>query len=281
VKALFLHTRTPNCEVMWRSLEAVGWDVTPRRYDEHDRYMDLVTQAESLRPELIVYLGSVVGFVPGTDVLRRLRDVAPSVLLCGDASDNAWHPTLDAYRREDCFSVYVSIDGTEREGFLTKLTPVDPRPYAPRPWVERTVPVGYTGSDIGERTGVIAATGAASPGLVGHDEMARFLCDCRVVVNAPINGTGNADHVKGRVLEAGFSQSLLLERRNGATARWFTPGTEYLEYENPDDARAKLDWARSYDDEAQEIAAALHRRVTAEHHPAVFWRDVLHAGGVN
>lgn len=282
MKALFLHTHTPNCEIMWRSLESIGWDVTPQRYDDrpYERHGELIAQAKVLHPDLIVYLGAIDEGpersrpVPGTDILCRLRDVAPSVLLCGDASDSAWHSTLDTYQREGCFSVYVSIDGTDREGFLTKLTPVDPRVYVPILWRNRSFNVGFTGHGGGERAGAIGATGAVSPGIVSHEEMARFLCDCRVVVNVPINGTGNADHVKGRVVEAGFAKALLLERRNAATARWFTAGVEYLEYENPDDARAKLDWIRSYDDEAQEIAKCLHARVVREHHPAVFWRDV-------
>ena len=268
---------------MWRSLESTGWDVVAQRYDDrpYERHEELIAQAKHLNPDAIVYLGALdegpdrFRPVPSPAILRRLRDVAPSIFLCGDASDSAWWATLDVYCAEECFSRYVSIDGTERDGFTTKLTPVDPRPYAPKPWDERTVPVGYTGSNGGERAGPLGATGAASPGIVSHEEMARWLCNCKVVVNSPLNGTGNADHVKGRVVEAGFAGACLLERRNGATARWFTPGVDYIEYENPDDAREKAHWLLSNPGPAKTIAGQFQERVFAEHNAFTFWGDLL------
>lgn len=287
MKALFLTTYTPNNDIFWRSLECAGWEVTPHRHDERSHHDGLLALARQIEPRMIVYVGALewVGIsnpIPSPEILRSLRDAAPTVLLCGDSSDGAWNALAEEYRARECFDVYVSMDGSERPGYVPKLTPVDVRPYAPRPWDQRTVAVGYTGGRGGEKGPIIDAIGAQHAGdAAPHDAMARFMCDCRIIVNAPRTGSGDADHVKGRVVETGFAGACLLERRNAAIARWFEPGFHYVEFSDASDAARMMQWISANDATARQIAQNLMERVVALHHPAVFWRDIAERAGVS
>jgi Glycosyl transferases group 1 len=283
--ALFLTTGTPNNEIFWRSLECVnGWKVTPHCYDglPYERHHELIEFAKELDPDVIIKVGALdpIHRVPNPDTLSHIKDVAPFVLLCGDVSDKSWWPVLDLYKVEGCFHLIVGMDGHEYPGVISKLTPVDMRPYMQKPWEERSVFIGCNGGS-GWQNEIKQRLGAVTPGVVPFNVMASFMCDCKVIVNEPKNGSGNCDHVKGRVIETGFAGACLLERKNDATARWFRPGIEYVEYADIADGVAKLQWLREHEDEAREIARCLHLRVNAEHHPIVFWGDVLARVGVD
>ncbi len=86
------------------------------------------------RPDLIVYTGANGGlYVPTTETLLRLRDYAPTIFMCHDASDKTWAPYLEEYMARDVFTSIVSIDGNRewkrRPQDITALTPHDPRFY--------------------------------------------------------------------------------------------------------------------------------------------------------
>lgn len=287
--ALFLTTHTVNNEVFWKSLQCVGWNVTPHRYDDRprDRHIELIGTARDLSPDVIAYVGAlethgVSNPIPSHDVLRKLRDVAPTVILVGDAAIPEWQPQIADFQQHECFDVYVGIDGHGPQGLMAKLTPIDVRPYHPRAWEERDVFVGSNKGpgEGGERGAVIDVVHAAMPGTVSSDDMAAFLCRCKVVPNGPASGHPGYDHVKGRVVEAGFAGACLLERRNAVTSQWFKPGLDYVEYEHVGDAPARLDWIRNHDDEARQIAASLNKQMHMYHHPRIFWRDVLERVGI-
>src|SRR5258706_7134189 len=279
MRALFFTTYTSNNEVFRKSLECTGVEVHPQRYEDrpYERHGEYIDLARQVAPDFIVCVGAldwgpgVSNPIPKPDVLRRFRDVAPTILLCGDTADSAWWSTLDSYATSECFNVIVSMDGAEYKDLVyPKLTPVDIRDYKPLPWGERPHLIGCNGGPGGERGHMIQVLNAATPGgVVTAPEMARFICGCKVIVNGPRNGTGNADHVKGRVVEAGFGGACLLERMNAATARWFEPGFYYVEYNDPEDGARKLEWIRTHDEEARLIAASLHYKVMKEHHPKV------------
>lgn len=299
MKALFLTTHTADCENKWRSLCCLGHAVQVIQYDDrpHDRHLELIEEARLVQPDIIVYLGAIEKYhgrpVPSTDVLRWLNDVAPMVHLCGDASDEPWWDLLREYCRLGCFAVQVSIDGspnTPIAGFpngMIRLTPVDPGAFPAVAWPARSLPAGMAGGrGHGERAALIQALWGSGAGLgwrlPGGDyaDMAEFLTRCKVVVNCPMNGTGNGDHVKGRVVEAGWAGACLLERSNPVTSRWFRAGVDYLVYEDAEDAVRQLVWAREHDEEVESMANRFRARVEESHHPKRFWSDVFAKAGV-
>jgi hypothetical protein len=142
--ALFLVTYTEDCEKNWRSWKSIGNTCDVEVYDNrpHDRQKEIVAQAEAIKPQVIVYIGAIEKYhrrpVLKSDILKRLRDIAPSIHICGDASDKPWWEWLMLYDAQECFSVQVSIDGSfdtplaDSDTGMIKLTPTDPSTFAPK-----------------------------------------------------------------------------------------------------------------------------------------------------
>lgn len=291
MKVLFLITHTPNCEPFWRSLEYLGYEVHVEQYDNRpqDRHSELIDYARTLKPDFIVYIGAYAPShgrpVPTTETLSRLRDVAPLILLCGDAADEPWWPVLDDYHQKQCFTAMVAIDGSFHtpiaryaEG-LTLLTPLDPRPYSPKLWTGRSIRLGMVGG-TGHRQNLIRDLQAK--GLLDHrqgplgrsyKEFAEILCDTKITLNLAQTGTGKYLHVKGRVVEAGFAGSVVLEQKGSPLNNWFQPGSDYLEYETVEDIGNILQ--SKTDIELSIMAVRYHCLMETNHPPDLFWYNVF------
>jgi hypothetical protein len=290
MRCLFLVTHTPNCEPFWRSLEAIGHEeVRVEQYDNrpHDRHGELIDTARTLKPDFIVYIGAYAPShgrpVPSTATLCRLRDVAPFILLCGDAADEPWWPVLEDYHQKQCFTTMVAIDGNfnnpidKFEEGVTLLTPVDPRPYWRKDWASRQIKLGMVGG-MGHRQKLIAdlqATGLLDYrlGPIGRSywDFAQILCNTKITLNLAQTGTGKYLHVKGRIVEAGFAGSVVLEQRGSPLQNWFEPGVDYLEYETVEDILQINDG----DVALGKMASRYHDKMVAEHSPKVFWKKAL------
>lgn len=300
MKAMILRTYTADTEKTWKSFEYLGHDCDVHVYDDrpHDRQNEFVEHAQHTQPHMIMYIGAIEQYhgrpVLQPDILKRLNDIAPMVHICGDASDRPWWEWLQLYHDQGCFSAQVSIDGvfntplTEHKEGLVLLTPTIPSAFIPTDWDARNIQASMAGGlGHGQRAELVAnlhGRGAIewmdSRDGRSYDDMAEFMCRSRIVVNSPMNGTGDADHVKGRVIECGWAGACLLERVKSPTRRWFQKGLEYLEYSGVEDALKKIEWAREHDAEVKGIAARFRQRVMFEHSPGVFWDKVLKIAGV-
>jgi hypothetical protein len=294
--ALFLVTHTADCEKNWQSWNCIGNTCQVEPYDNrpHGNQDEIVALAKYIKPDVIVYIGAIEKYhrrpVLLPDVLKRLRDVAPSIHIVGDASDKPWWPWLMLYDDKGCFSVQVSIDGsfdtplaTSPTGMI-KLTPTDPTPFLSLSWEGKKVFCGMAGG-LGHTERKMLVQYLTMAGVLDWRKdmsfhgMAQFLADCKLVVNSPMNGTGDSVHVKGRVIEAGWAGACLLERNNPCTSHWFDDSL-YLRYRFPNDAREQIEWARAHDAEIEDMAMRFHGVVKERHHPMVFWQDVLAKAGV-
>jgi hypothetical protein len=292
MRALFLRTWTIDCEKHWLSLQCLGHEISTLQYDDkpHEQHEELVAAAKAINPDIIVFLGAIEKYhlkpVPQPVILRKFRDIAPTIHLCSDASDHPWWEWLKLYDQSECFDLQVSIDGNfecpiaDFKNGLIKLTPTDPAAFKPLPWSERNVMAAITGGlGHGERAALIAFL-TASPDVewvrkVSYEEMCTFMCRSKLSVNHWMNGTGDKYHVKGRVIETGWAGACLLERSNPHTSYWFKPGVEFLEYGELKEASRKLEWVKANSDAAGEIAQRFHERMVKEHHPKVFWGSVF------
>ncbi len=298
MNVLFLITHTPNCEPFWRSLEAVGHKVHVELYDDrpHDRHQELVELARTLKPDFAVYIGAYAPShkrpVPSTDILSQIRATCPFILLCGDAADDPWWPVLEDYHQKDCFDAMVAIDGSfntpikEFAEGLTLLTPLDPRVYRPWPWGKRTITTGMIGGLGGLRGQIVYELSVQGLidyrlGPIGRSyaDYATLLCLTKITLNFAQTGTGKYLHVKGRVVEAGFAGSTVLETKGSPLKEWgFVPGEDYFEYEGLEDL---VDFLKNVPDElVEKMASKFTVKMTVDHNPWIFWGKVLAKAGV-
>lgn len=308
MKALVLKTHSSHCDIWWQSLQGLGWDVTVSQYDlglRHsgpDRHLHLPAEREAglvnllslVDYDAIIYIGGTER-CPSFKTLRKLRNWAPIIHICGDASDEPWWPFIEQYHQEKCFSVQVSLDGSfegpiARYG-LVLLQPVDPaRCPPPKPWSERSIHCSFVGNTTVQDTprsrllqemqsrGAVKLFGpySADP----HRKMMEVMCDSKITFNVAYNGPGtNKFGVKGRVTECGVAGSALLEQKGSPAEYWFEPARDYVYYSSTNEAQdflmtdpSFLGWSRK--------AERLRAKVLSEHNPTVFWQKVLFRAGV-
>lgn len=299
MKALCLTTGTRNCETLWRSFECLGHECHPHRYDDrpHARHDELVDLARDLRPDIIIYIGAIEQSpeckpVPRPDIFLQLKECAPIVHLCGDASDKPWWSWLENYDRLQCFSAQVSMDGnfetpiSHFSNGLVLLSPMDNRVFRPAPWEQRTTQFGLVGGQGHtkrqsmilelQRRGILQFSDSSFE--KSYAVMAEIMNNTKITLNVPFNGTGDRMHIKGRVIEAGLAGCCLLEGECSPTASWFSPGLDYLEYDNLDRVVHLVN--EIPDEQLQAMAERFHKRVVAEHGPDVFWAKVLKVAGI-
>ncbi len=291
MKAVALITYT-DCFNKWKSLESVGHDVTVIQYDDrpHERHGELVDAVRVINPDFTLLIGAIEQYhgrpVPYPDVLRAIKSIAPFVHMCDDAGDPPWWPMLEVYEAEKCFTVQVSIDGAPGtpidrfENGMLALTPIDWRSFKPVPWDKKTINLGMVGglghASRREITESLLYKGILDfrVGPIGrsYDEMAEIMCSTKVTYNIGITGSTQSMHVKGRVVEAGFAGSDLLEKAGSPLERWFSRD-EYMMFDTADEAVYLME--NTSDAELQHMAHRLRSRILREHHPAVFWHNVL------
>lgn len=276
---------------------------------------EMLMEAKLGKPDLIVYISAWQGaFVPLNDTLGELNQIAPVVHFLCDAADPPWWPQLKEFERRNQFSLTVAIDGAEvwpgspdrsawlamlnpREEVwcvskaLTRLTPIDTRAFARDnglSFAERPYAIGYAGNAGTHTRNAIVKRLSAVRGFEhrprdqhpqSYGQFVDFLQNTRIAVSVPFTGSGAARHVKGRVLEAGFAGCALMEWKNSATAKWFTPRHEYFEYESVEECAFYAEWLATQPKLCRDMAAALNRKVWDEHRPEVFWDSVFAAVG--
>lgn len=306
MKALVLKTHSSHCDIWWLSLASLGWQIQVCQYDrglKHSgpdrdlalssvRENELVIEAQAFNPDVIVYLGGTER-CPSVQTFRQLRGIAPTVHICGDASDEPWWPFIERYHEEKCFSVQVSLDGSfegpiARLG-LVLLQPIDPAQCpSPRPWEAREIHCSFVGNTTIQDTprsrllqemqsrGAVQLFGpySADP----HREMMEVMCNSRLTFNVAYKGPGDTKFgVKGRVTECGVAGSCLLEQVGSPTAYWFESDKDYMEYVVAEHAQAAIGTSGYFH---QRMAERLRAKVLSEHSPTVFWQKVLFRAGV-
>jgi len=267
---------------------------------------EMLMEAKLGKPDAIVYISAWQGdFIPLNETLGELNQIAPLIHFLSDGQDPPWWDQLREFERRKVFTATVSIDGASYwpggpswdagnswkvSNALTLLTPVDVRFYPPSlvTYIERPYAIGYAGNLGGHfRQGLQNRMRHLRDFTIrerdhnpqSYPAYADFLRHCRISINTPFTGSGQARQVKGRVLETGFAGAMLLEWANEATARWFIPRHEYVEFSGTDECAELAEWYSAHPKVSQQIAEALHKKMWAEHAPHIFWKKVLGAVG--
>lgn len=267
---------------------------------------EIYEKAKSLSPDMMVYVGACSGNIPSPGIFAKIRnDVCPTVHFCSDAADEPWWGTLKNYDDAGSFSAQVALDGNKNwplhEKEITALTPIDPAHYPDPiiPHADRKILFGFAGNPgsvsklkdgrvVGRRPMVASMMQFGlkirprTPGLAKiadavatYKEAAAYMADTRIMPNFNQTGSFDRQHVKGRVVEAGWAGCLLLEPTGSPAKDWFEPGVDYMEYASMDEARGIHDMYRDKPEETQAFGMRLRKRVENEHGPKQFWNKIF------
>lgn len=286
MKILVLHTGDMNMEPIVSSLCGLK---------DHDVKVARLTSEVIIRnPDKIVYIAVASGPLrPTIEALKKLKEFAPIVMICCDASCPDWWPLIEEYLSNECFSKIVNIDGGKNWPYAhayhcwTGLCPIDDRYYRKDHnygrFQSRTVHCGFAGGDgstdrqkLIKHLGIHLVKAPRNEEYGSYKEYADFMQQCKIVINMSKCGSGKADQVKARVVEAGMAHCLLLEQKGAATSNYFEPGVDYLEYESPEHALEIIEGLYDNDATMFTYAENLHKKVTTKYSAAMFWQQVLH-----
>lgn len=281
MKVVVLRTYTNDMERIWRSLDNEGHEVASCiKYDEmdHGAVMDVLYDS---KPELIVYIGALAEFhakpVPSIGHIHEYGSIAPVVHICPDAGEPVWWPVLEAYKEAKCFSLQVGIDGYKdaHGDVVPLLAPVDKRLFSPKPWNDRSVDLGLVGAFKGTFSTAILRYSSAHHkarwmGNGTYEEIATFLCDCKMVANVALNSKEDGAHITPLVSDIAAAGACLLESKNDETKKWFNSDTFY-EYEDFKGVAALL--KLELPSERPEKKASMLNRRFNDYKP--FWKSVI------
>ena len=307
------HQRLQNPQML-QHYQQTGQIHPPISLDECSMEDEIMAEVKQNKPDVIVYVSAWQGaFVPLNETFQELNAICPVIHFLCDGADAPWWPKLKEFERRKQFSLTVNIDGSHRwpggkdwpgiiiggmsdipwriSNALTLLTPLDTRVFAKplmRSYEERPYAITFAGNGgTSDRNAIIKKLATVSgfehrprdQNPQSYPQFVEHLQNSRVIVSVPFTGSGQARHVKGRVLETGFTGGCLLEWKNEATAAWFEPRRDYWEYNSVEECTEYAEWLSKHPRIAQEMAASLARRVFEEHRPEVFWNKVFAAVG--
>lgn len=307
MRALWFSFSLITAEPWHKSLRELGHDLDLRFYYDKitnppgllsippDR--EMLDIARNEKPDVILFCGIADGSrLPSAETIRDIRRNIPVILLSGDLSDPPWWPYLNGWARDCGFDLIVNFDGNDgfpkRPGFrdFTALTPIAHEFYpVSKPLKDRLIPFGFCGGCASPSRWEIIGWLVDNAGLQikpreelygTYARYATFMLETAITISVPFSGSDNSRQVKGRVLESGLARTLLLDHVSSAAKNWFTPGVDYVEYENREHAAFLVRELMNDRPRAQRIADSLHDRVKAEHSPAIFWDKVFKAAGV-
>lgn len=265
-----------------QSLRDLPYDLHVERYDTYDspdrRFLDA---HDRIRPDIVIVTLTAGGrHIPSPGTLEKIKAKTPLCFLSGDLSDPPWWPYLEKYRPG--ISIAVNFDGNEewpkQDKDFTCLCPISPTYYLNlAPLKDRPIHVGFMGTYASpSRQAILAQFSERYPLVLRpannvsdpYQRYADFMKSCRIVPNIPISGSDAARQVKARVVEAGLAGCVLLDHVSSPAKRWFTPGVDYIEYDNPKNVI-------TYDEEM--FATNLRTRIYTKHSPTLMWERIIKA----
>lgn len=249
---------------------------------------NILRKVQQYKPDVVIYSGPAEGnCLPMNSTFEEIRKNAKTVCLVCDGGCPNWHPLLDVYKRENIFDLVINIDGNhdwpKRSNDLTFWGLIDPSYYAKAS--KKDIDLGFAGGNGSKhrrdaleklkRYGLVVPARSEQWGT--YQEYADFMLRCRMVVNFPETGSGKAMHLKYRIIESGLAKCCVFEKSNPVTKRYFTPGEDYVEYEDLDDLEEKIKKALTNPDDVENKAIALKVKVERKYLPVRAWQEVFNS----
>jgi hypothetical protein len=120
---------------------------------------------------------------------------------------------------------------------------------------------------------LVTVSGGQRENALTPEDYAKMIRTSLININFCESPSGE-DQVKGRVFESIASQSLLLEKKNDVTSRFFEPGKDYIEFTDEEDLRRLIQYYLNNPDEAKEIAQRGYEKYMKNYTSEIFWKEV-------
>ena len=285
MKALFITTEPNDVTNVIKAWDC--WNDIPseRVTFNHLKPIDekgLVIAAKESSPDVIFYIGAGAGcYTPDIQILRAFRNIAPSISMCFDAVEISWHGLLESYKKNECFDLQVSIDGTRAPGIdLVTLAPVVATEFEGDD-PERDIRCGLSGNlGRGMRFQLVVPLiekellAFRVRDVVGdsYEDHINFMRRCEVIFNTSFSGSGKHHHVKQRVSEAAFAGCSLLDMAAAPTRNWY-PKEYFYVYKGKNEAKKIIE---DFDlKEVREKGNALRAYAKLHYHPKKIYEEML------
>lgn len=263
MKALFLTSEGSDLDTLVSAWGLSNEPAVHRTFNLQEDADDksILRDVKAVKPDIIFYIAATHGKgLPSHDTLRALRKIALSIHLCWDATDWPWHEPLNGYKAGECFDLQVAIDGAKNAPTdMATLAPIDTSHY--RGGSVRYSRCRFAGqnaaraqfaSDQHPRFDIL--TPLIEAGWVEYrqrvdgpyNDYVEFIMGSEILLNVAHTGSGDAYHVKQRVLEAAFAGCALLEMRQAPTTDWI-PEELLLLYSDAEEAEHQIHTATLMD----------------------------------
>lgn len=107
------------------------------------------------------------------------------------------------------------------------------------------------------------------------DKYAKIIRSSKICINFSKSPCQTYYQTKGRVFETLSSKGLLLESKNQSTSKFFTPGIDYVEFEDAEDLCQKIDYYLNNEKERINIATNGYLKYHEYYSSQIFWNKIL------
>lgn len=227
---------------------------------------------------------------PSQNQIKRLKDeLGIKIIVCysdTNACDIEYQNKLKGIVDLSISIDYPKKDGRDlaTEGILRLWTPQSQNLYFPQ---EQDINVSFVGSpryedralyvnQLKEKVPGFFTTGGQRECRLSFEKYASYIRRSKIGINFSGNPSNfQYSQLKGRVFEIIGSRSLLLEEKNLSTRDFFTPGIDYVEFENILDLIEKIDYYRRNEGERLKIAESGYNKFKKNWTAAKFWQKVM------
>lgn len=240
--------------------------------------------------DVVFYIGAMEGrHSIAPEDLKKINEKTPVVFLHIESGNQGWDDLLKRYCDENVVKLMVALGGDEhrwphRHTDLTLLGCVDPTFYKK---VKKDIKLGACFGPHPVREEFVKALGdlvtifpfgGRKPhheAFGNYHEYAEFMSRCEYFLHLNIISndippcSGNF-----KMLEAGYGKAIFLEKRGSQIARWFKPGKDYLEYDNPEEVKAIVNHGFGFDPD-DHVRQSMANLIELRYSPTIFWSTVF------
>jgi glycosyltransferase involved in cell wall biosynthesis len=107
------------------------------------------------------------------------------------------------------------------------------------------------------------------------EQYASLIRRSKIGINFPLSQTGVFWQAKGRIFEYTACGSMLLDMVNPATASFFEPNKDYIEFNSPEDLIEKINYYLSHKEERLIISNNGYKKFNDKYTAKIFWDNLL------